>query len=70
MELNVSKKIIYSELVIIAVIFSTLIPYILVSMQFSTAHLFHYLFITIVILAPIGIFFSLLFHGTLGKPSY
>ncbi len=56
MELNVSKKIIYSELVIIAVIFSTLIPYILVSMQFSTAHLFHYLFITIVILAPIGIF--------------
>ena len=56
MELNVSKKIIYSELVIIAVIFSTLIPYILVSMQFSTAHLLHYLFITIVILAPIGIF--------------
>ena len=56
MELNVSKKIIYSELVIIAVIFSTLIPYILVSMQFSTAHLFHYLFITTVILAPIGIF--------------
>lgn len=56
MELNVSKKIIYSELVIIAVIFSTLIPYILVSMQFSTVHLFHYLFITIVILAPIGIF--------------
>ncbi|NTW64979.1 MAG: HAMP domain-containing protein [Nitrospirae bacterium] len=56
MELNVSKKIIYSELVIIAVIFSTLIPYILVSMQFSTTHLFHYLFITIVILAPIGIF--------------
>ena len=44
MELNVSKKIIYSELVIIAVIFSTLIPYILVSMQFSTAHLFHYLY--------------------------
>lgn len=56
MELNVSKKIIYSELVIIAVIFSTLIPYILVSMQFSTAHLFHYIFITMVILAPIGIF--------------
>jgi len=56
MELNVSKKIIYSELVIIAVIFSTLIPYILVSMQFSTAHLYHYLFITIVVLAPIGIF--------------
>ena len=56
MQLNVSKKIIYSELVIIAVIFSTLIPYILVSMQFSPAHLFHYLFITIVILSPIGIF--------------
>ena len=56
MELNVSKKIIYSELVIIAVIFSTLIPYILVSMQFSTAHLLHYLFITIVILSPSGIF--------------
>ncbi|MHB8843442.1 MAG: sensor histidine kinase [Nitrospirota bacterium] len=56
MELNVSKKIVYSELVIIAVIFSTIIPYILVSMQFSTAHLFHYIFITIVILSPIGIF--------------
>lgn len=55
MELNVSKKIIYSELVIIAVIFATLIPYILVSMQFSTAHLLHYVFITHVILAPIGI---------------
>ena len=55
MELNVSKKIIYSELVIIAVIFSTLIPYILVSMQFSTVHLFHYIFITIVVLSPIGI---------------
>ena len=56
MQLNVSKKIIYSELVIIAVIFSTLIPYILVSMQFSPDHLLHYLFITIVILSPIGIF--------------
>jgi signal transduction histidine kinase len=55
MELNVSKKIIYSEIVIIALIFSTLIPYILVSMEFSAIHLAHYLFITIVVLSPLGI---------------
>lgn len=56
MELNVSKKIIYSELVIIAVIYTTLIPYILVSMDFSPARLFHYINVTMVILSPIGIF--------------
>jgi len=55
MELNVSKKIIYSELVIIALIYATLIPYILVSMQFSPLHLAHYLFITIVVLSNLGI---------------
>src|SRR5574341_318876 len=61
MELNVSKKIIYSELVIIAVIFSTLIPYILVSMSFSPMLLFHYVNVTMVILAPIGIFSAFYF---------
>jgi signal transduction histidine kinase len=61
MELNVSKKIIYSELVIIAVIFSTLIPYVLVIMDFTPLFLLHYVFITMVILVPIGIFSAFFF---------
>lgn len=60
MQLNVSKKIAYSELVIVAVIFTTLIPYIIFSMDFSPRHLFHYLFVTMVILAPLG-FLSLFY---------
>jgi signal transduction histidine kinase len=56
MELNVSKKIIFSELVIIGLIYCTWMPYNLVIMQFSPIHLLHYLFITIVVLTPIGIF--------------
>ena len=60
MQLNVSKKIAYSELVIVAVIFTTLIPYIIFSMNFSPDHLFHYIFVTMVILAPIG-FLSLFY---------
>jgi len=35
MKLNVSAKIVYSELVIIAVIYMTCIPYILLSMDFK-----------------------------------
>lgn len=60
MQLNVSKKIAYSELVIVAVIFATLIPYIIYSMNFAPQHLFHYLFVTMVILAPLG-FLSLFY---------
>ncbi len=55
MELNVSKKIIFSELVIIGLIYCTWMPYNLMIMQFSPVHLLHYLFITIVVLTPIGI---------------
>ncbi len=55
MDLNVSKKIAYSELVIVSLIFTTLIPYIIYSMNFSPAHLFHYLFVTMAILAPLGL---------------
>lgn len=55
MQLNVSKKIIFSELVIIGVIYCTWMPYNLMIMQFSPIHLLHYLFFTIVILTPIGI---------------
>ncbi len=60
MKLNVSKKIAYSELVIVAVIFSTLIPYIFVAMDFSPSHLFHYIIVTMFILSPLG-FFSLFY---------
>ncbi len=55
MKLNVSTKIVYSELVIIAVIFLTCIPYILVSMDFKPIQLFHYLNVTMIILTPLGI---------------
>ncbi len=54
-QLNVSTKIVYSELVIIAVIYATFIPYILVSMDFTPIQLFHYMNITRVILTPLGI---------------
>lgn len=60
MRLNVSKKIAYSELVIAAIIFTTLIPYILYSMNFTPVQLFHYLNVTMLILAPLG-FASLFF---------
>jgi signal transduction histidine kinase len=61
MKLNVSTKIIYSELVIIAVIYTTAIPYILISMDFKPMHLFHYINVTMVILSPIGIFSAFYF---------
>ena len=60
MTLNVSKKIAYSELLIVALIFSTLIPYIVVSMDFKPVHLFHYINITMLILSPLG--FASLFY--------
>jgi signal transduction histidine kinase len=54
-QLNVSTKIVYSELVIIAVIYATFIPYILVSMDFKPIQLLHYMNVTMVILTPLGI---------------
>src|SRR3989337_591383 len=62
MKLNVSRKIVYSELVIVAIIFTTLIPYILVSMYYKPIQLFHYINITMFILAPLG--FATLFYFT------
>jgi signal transduction histidine kinase len=55
MKLNVSNKIAYSELVIIAVIFTTLIPYMIVIMDYSPRHLAHYINISLFILTPLGI---------------
>jgi len=55
MKLNVSNKIAYSELVIIAVIFTTLIPYMIVIMDFTPRLLFHYINISLFILTPLGI---------------
>src|SRR3990172_1915149 len=62
MKLNVSNKIAYSEIVIAAIIFSTLVPYILVSMYYKPMQLFHYINITMFILAPLG--FASLFYFT------
>jgi signal transduction histidine kinase len=58
--LNVSKKIAYSELLITVVIFTTLIPYILYNMDFKPILLFHYINVTMWILAPLG--FASLFY--------
>ncbi len=55
MKLNVSAKIVYSELLIIAVIYLTCIPYILVSMDFKPMQLLHYIIVTMIILTPLGI---------------
>ncbi len=55
MKLNVSNKIVYSELVIIAVIFTTLIPYMIVIMDYTPLLLVHYINISLFILTPIGI---------------
>jgi signal transduction histidine kinase len=60
MKLYVAKKIAYSELLIVAVVFTTLIPYIIYNMGYSPAQLFHYVNITMLILAPIG-FLSLFY---------
>ena len=60
MKLDVSKKIAYSELLVVAVIFSTIIPYIVVNMDFTPLHMFHYVNVTMLILAPIG--FGSLFY--------
>ena len=54
-QLNVSTKIVYSELVIIAIIYATFIPYILASMDFKPIQLLHYMNVTMVILTPFGI---------------
>lgn len=58
--LNVSKKIAYSELVIAVIIFTTLIPYIIYNMDFNPLALYHYINITMWILAPLG--FASLFY--------
>ena len=63
MQLNVAKKIAYSELVVVALIFTTLIPYIVFSMNFSARHLAHYIFVTMVILAPLGLLSLFYFIG-------
>ncbi len=61
MKLNVSTKIVYSELVIIAVIYTTCVPYIIACMDFKPMHLFHYINVTMVILSPLGIFSAFYF---------
>lgn len=55
MLINVSKKIIASELLTISVIFLTLVPSIIFIMDFTPAQLFHYLNINMFVLLPIGL---------------
>ena len=55
MKLDVSPKIVYSEVIIAALIFATLVPYLLASVEFTPLQLFHYVTITLFILTPIGI---------------
>ncbi len=62
MKLNVSQKIVNSEIVIAALICTTLVHYILVSMDFTPIQLFHYVIITLFILTPLG--FGSLFYFT------
>jgi signal transduction histidine kinase len=62
MKLNVSQKIIYSEVVIAALILTTVVPYILIAMDFAPLQLFHYVIITLFILTPLG--FGSLFYLT------
>ncbi len=62
MKLNVSLKIVYSEVVIAALIFTTLVPYILVNMDFTPLQLFHYVIVTMFVLTPLG--FGSLFYLT------
>ncbi|HEX9021526.1 MAG TPA: HAMP domain-containing sensor histidine kinase [Nitrospirota bacterium] len=55
MKLNVSQKIVFSEVVVAALMLATLVPYILVSMEFTPLQLFHYVTVTLFILAPLGL---------------
>lgn len=55
MKLNVSNKIIYSELVIIAAFFATLVPYIIFMMDYTPSQLVHYLVVSLFILTPLGL---------------
>ncbi len=60
MKLNVAQKIAYGDVMITAIIFTTLIPYVIYSMSFSPVQLSHYLNVTMLILAPLG--FASLFY--------
>jgi signal transduction histidine kinase len=54
MDLRVSQKIIYSELIIGAVVLATLIPYELLTMDFTRVQTARYLVMTLFVLAPLG----------------
>ncbi len=54
MRLNISQKIIYSEVVIAALILATLVPAILANMDFTPLQRFHFINITMFILTPLG----------------
>ncbi len=62
MKLNVSDKIVFSEVVIAGLVLILFVPYIVASMDFKQLQLFHYINITVFILAPLG--FVSLFYFT------
>jgi signal transduction histidine kinase len=63
MRLNVSQRVVYSEAVIAALAYTTLVPYILMIMDFSPLQLSHYVNITLLILTPLGFMSLFYFSG-------
>ncbi len=63
MRLNVSHRVIYSEAVIAALAYTTLVPYVLMIMDFSPLQLSHYVNITLLILTPLGFMSLFYFSG-------
>jgi signal transduction histidine kinase len=63
MRLNASQRIIYSEAVTAALIYTTLVPYILMTMNFTPLQLFHYVNVTLFILTPLGFITMVYFSG-------
>ncbi len=63
MRLNVSQRVVYSEAVIAALAYTTLVPYILMIMDFSPLQLSHYINITLLILTPLGFISLFYFSG-------
>ncbi len=63
MRLNASQRVIYSEAVIAVLAYTTLVPYILMIMDFTPLQLYHYVNITLLILTPLGFISLFYFSG-------
>ncbi len=63
MKLNAAQRIFYSEAVIAGLAYTTLVPYILMIMDFTPLQLSHYVNITLLILTPLGFISLFYFSG-------